>query len=315
MGVDVHIFEVSLRDGLQNERGVLTTAQKVEHFRGLVAAGVRDLEVTSFVRPDRVPALADASELLASLPSTTARSWVLVPNLVGMEKAMASGARGVCTVLSASETHNRRNINRSVRDSLGELRSILSMAADEGIRVRAYISTSFGCPYEGHVGEDQVIDLARRLMDLGAERVVLGDTIGTGLPDKVQSMVDALGEVGLGPERLALHAHDTRGTALVNVYAAWRAGVTHFDASVAGIGGCPYAPGASGNLATEDVVHMFEGMGVGTGVDLARLVDVGRAMAATLGRVLPGRVHQAFSGAAAAEVRSGEVMRCAAGGT
>jgi hydroxymethylglutaryl-CoA lyase len=187
---------------------------------------------------------------------------------------------------------------------LADLRAIIGTAIDEGIRVRAYISTAFGCPYEGHVAPDRVLDLARRLFDLGAERVVLGDTIGTGLPDQVEAMVASLGEVGVAPDRLALHAHDTRGTALVNVYAAWRAGLTHFDASVAGIGGCPYAPGASGNLATEDVVHLFEGMGVATGIDLAALVDAGRGMATALGRPLPGRVHQALAGATNVSLRS-----------
>ncbi len=304
MGVDVHIFEVSLRDGLQNEHAVLPTSRKVEHYRALVAAGVRDIELTSFVRADRVPALADASELIAALPRSSARGWALVPNPVGMDHALAAGVRNICTVVSASETHNRRNINRTVRESLADLRAIIGTAIDEGIRVRAYISTAFGCPYEGHVAPDRVLDLARRLFDLGAERVVLGDTIGTGLPDQVEAMVASLGEVGVAPDRLALHAHDTRGTALVNVYAAWRAGLTHFDASVAGIGGCPYAPGASGNLATEDVVHLFEGMGVATGIDLAALVDAGRGMATALGRPLPGRVHQALAGATNVSLRS-----------
>lgn len=304
MGIDVHIFEVSLRDGLQNEQAVLPTSRKVEHYRALVAAGIRDIEITSFVRPDRVPALADAAALIAALPPSSARGWALVPNPVGMDNALAAGVRNICTVVSASETHNRRNINRSVRESFVDLRAIIGAAVDEGIRVRAYISTAFGCPYEGHVPQDRVVDIARRLFDLGAERVVLGDTIGTGLPDQVSALIDSLGEVGIAPDRLALHAHDTRGTALVNVYSAWRAGLTHFDASVAGIGGCPYAPGASGNLATEDVVHMFEGMGVSTGIDLAALVDAGRGMADALGRPLPGRVHQALAGASCAPLRS-----------
>ncbi len=194
MGVDVHIFEVSLRDGLQNEHAVLATSRKVEHYRALVAAGVRDIELTSFVRADRVPALADASELIAALPPTSARGWALVPNPVGMDHAVAAGVRNICTVVSASETHNRRNINRSVRESLTDLRAIIGAAVDEGIRVRAYISTAFGCPYEGHVAPDRVLDLARRMFDLGAERVVLGDTIGTGLPDQVEAMVAAQGQ-------------------------------------------------------------------------------------------------------------------------
>lgn len=292
---DVHVFEVALRDGLQNEAVVVSTDDKLRILHGLVAAGVEDVEVTSFVRPDRVPALADAAELCRRLPEGRTRFWALVPNRKGMDLALAAGVRHVCTVMSVSETHNRRNINRSVRESLQELRYVIGLARDEGVPVRAYLSTAFGCPYEGRVAVDRVVDLARRLVDLGADRIVLGDTIGTGLPDHVQELIYGLEEVGIGPERLALHAHDTRGTALVNVFAAWRAGVRHFDAAVAGIGGCPYAPGASGNLATEDLVHLFEGMHVDTGVDLGRLAEAGRWVADVLGRPLPGRVHQALA--------------------
>lgn len=296
MAVDVHIFEVALRDGLQNEPVSLSTAGKLAVARALDAAGVADLEVTSFVRPDRVPQLADADAVVEGTQRLTARSWVLVPNAVGMEKAVAAGARRVCTVVSASETHNLKNINRSVRDSLAELRKVIGLAVDEGIAVRAYVSTVFGCPYEGRVPVERTLDLACRLLDLGAQRIVLGDTIGTGTPDQVAEVIAELGEVGIGPERLALHAHDTFGTALVNVYAAWRAGVTHFDASLGGIGGCPYAPGASGNLATEDLVHLFEGMGVSTGVSLDGLLEAGRLLGDLLGRPLPGRVHRALIG-------------------
>jgi hydroxymethylglutaryl-CoA lyase len=292
---DVQIFEVSLRDGLQNEPVVVPTARKLAHLRRLLDAGVKDIEVSSFVRPDRVPALADAEELLALAPrDTDARFWVLVPNLVGMDRALATGVRHICTFLSASETHNRKNVNRTVRESLGELRRALSVAADEGIRVRAYIATVFGCPYEGRVPVERTVDVALRLLEWGAGVVVLGDTIGAALPDRVEQVLEALDEAGVGPDRIALHAHDTRGTALVNIYTAWRCGLTRFDASIAGIGGCPYAPGASGNAATEDVVHMFEGMGLHTGIDLDRLALAGREMASVLGRELPGRVHRAL---------------------
>ena len=300
MRPDVQIFEVSLRDGLQNEAVVVPTAQKLAHLHRLIAAGVEDIEVTSFVRASRIPALADAAELIAALPrETRSRFWVLVPNQVGMDLAISSGVRNICTFMSTSETHNRKNVNRSIRESLSELERVMAVAADEGISVRAYLSTVFGCPYEGQVPVERTVDLARRLLDAGASTIVLGDTIGTGLPDQVCRVVEALDAVGIGAEKLALHAHDTRGTALTNIYAGWRSGITRFDASVAGIGGCPYAPGASGNAATEDVVHLFEGMGVSTGIDLDRLAAAGHAMAAILGRELPGRVHRAMAGACA----------------
>lgn len=303
MTPDVQIFEVSLRDGLQNEPVVVPTARKLAHLRRLIDAGVRDIEVTSFVRPDRVPALADAEELLAQAPRD-ARLWALVPNLVGMDRALATGVGHICTFLSASETHNRKNVNRTVRESLGELKRVFGMAADEGVRVRAYIATVFGCPYEGEVPVERTVDVALRLLEWGAGVIVLGDTIGAGLPDRVEQVLAALDEAGIGPDRLALHAHDTRGTALVNIYAAWRCGLTRFDASIAGIGGCPYAPGASGNAATEDVVHLFEGMGVRTGIDLGRLAVAGWEMASDLGRELPGRVHRAMAAEAERRRRS-----------
>jgi hydroxymethylglutaryl-CoA lyase len=295
MSPDVSVFEVSLRDGLQNESIVLPTADKLAHLRRLVDAGLRDIEVTSLVRADRVPALADAEALIRALPPTPGvRHWVLVPNLIGMERAVALGVRHVCTVVSASETHNRKNINRSVRESLAEIKRIMTIAAEEGIEVRAYVSTVFGCPYEGDVPTERTVEIASRLIEWGASTIVLGDTIGSGLPDRVQDVIGELSGVGIPLERIALHTHDTRGTALVNVYAAWRSGLTRFDASVAGIGGCPYAPGASGNLATEDLVNFFQGMGVETGVDLQGLVDAGVGIADLLGRPLPGRMHQAM---------------------
>jgi len=293
---DVQIFEVSLRDGLQNEPTVVATEDKLACIERLIAAGVADIEVTSLVRPDRVPALADAELLLRSLPvGTGTRFWALVPNEVGMDRALAAGVRGVCTVVSASETHNKKNINRSVRESLAEIKRMLGLASEEGVRVRAYISTVFGCPYEGCIPFDRTVEIAERLLSWGAETIVLGDTVGTGLPNGVTTVVRALVDHGVPLEKIALHAHDTRGTALVDVYAAWRAGVVRFDASLAGIGGCPYAPGASGNLATEDLVHLFEGMGVHTGIRLDALVNAGREMSILLGHQLPGRVHQALA--------------------
>lgn len=298
MQPDVQIFEVSLRDGLQNEPKVVPTEQKLAHLHRLLAAGVRDVEVTSFVRASRIPALADAAELVAALPrEVDARFWALVPNPVGMERALTAGMRHVCTFMSASETHNQKNVNRTLRESLADLRKVIGSAVGEGVGVRAYISTAFGCPYEGSVPMEQVARIAVALLEMGAKEIVLGDTTGVALPNQVGDIIESLAGAGVPLNTLALHAHDTNGTALVNVYAAWRAGVRRFDGSVAGIGGCPYAPGAAGNAATEDVVHLFEGMGVGTGINLDALAESGRVMATVLDRELPGRLHRARLGA------------------
>lgn len=297
MSDQVQLFEVSLRDGLQNEAVVVPTADKLRLLDALVASGLRDIEVSSFVRPSRVPALADAADLFAALPTDTdVRFWALVPNPKGMDRALAAGVKHVCTFLSSSETHNRKNVNRTIRESVAGLRRVIETARDEGLTVRAYVSTAFGCPYEGDVPEAKVVDLTMQMLDMGADVVALGDTTGMGLPDQVTSMVRALDDAGVPLDKVALHAHDTRGTALVNVYAAWQAGLRRFDGSVAGIGGCPYAPGAAGNVGTEDLVHLFEGMGIDTGVDLDVLARAGRDIAGVLGRDLPGRVHRAMIG-------------------
>lgn len=310
MGDSVQIFEVSPRDGLQNEAAVLSTDEKLAHIRRLVAAGVQDVEVTSFVRASRIPQLADAEAVYSGLRAAAAdrsevgaapRFWALVPNQIGLDRALSVGVTHICTFLSASETHNHKNVNRSVRESIAGLRRVIGTAIDEGVAVRAYISTVFGCPYEGHVPVQRTVDIAKAMLGAGASVVVLGDTTGMGVPDQVKRTVDAVAAAGVPLERLALHAHDTRGTALVNAYAAFEAGVRRFDGSVAGIGGCPYAPGAAGNAATEDLVHMFEGMGVSTGIDPDALASSGHAMAAALGRELPGRMHQFTRSACAAE--------------
>lgn len=295
---DVQLFEVSLRDGLQNESVFVPTEAKLAHLHRLIDAGVQDIEVTSFVRPSRIPALADAEELVARLPrDTDVRFWGLVPNPRGMDRALAAGMTHVCTFLSSSETHNLRNVNRTIRESLAGLRKVIGTAVDEGVAVRAYLSTVFGCPYEGDVPLARVVDISQQLLDMGADVVVLGDTTGVALPDQVGRIIAALVEGGIPLDRLALHGHDTRGTALVNAYAAWQAGVRRFDGSVAGIGGCPYAPGAAGNAATEDLVHLFEGMGLSTGIRLEGLGEAGREMETLLGRPLPGRVHKVLQAA------------------
>lgn len=302
---EVQVFEVSLRDGLQNESGVVTTEQKLDHLYALMESGAKDIEVTSFVRPSRIPQLADAAELCRQLPSgTDVNFWALVPNQIGMDRAMSAGLGHVCTVLSASTTHNQRNLNRTTRESLHGIRGIMETARAEGCEVRAYISTVFGCPYEGYVAPEKVVELAQKLLEEGASVVALGDTTGVGLPDQVTELVGLLASAGLPLDRFALHAHDTRGTALTNVYAGYLAGLRRFDGSVAGIGGCPYAPGAAGNVATEDLVNLFEGMGISTGYDLGKLAQAGFGMSDILGRELPGRMHAYLAKQAEASRRS-----------
>lgn len=294
----VRIYEVSPRDGLQNEASVVPTAAKAELIARLGAAGVRDIEVTSFVRPHWIPQLADAAELLAILPrEPAAMFWGLVPNRVGLERAIESGIGGVATFLSASETHNKKNVNRTVRESLAGVEEVLSVAREEGMRTRGYISTVFGCPYEGDVAAEASLAIARKLLEAGADEIVLGDTTGMGNPLQVERVIGTLTDGGIPLDRLAVHFHDTRGTALANAFAAWRLGIGTFDGSVGGLGGCPYAPGASGNLSTEDMVYMFEQMGVSTGIDLDALADVGEFASEILGRDLPGRYQQYHRGA------------------
>lgn len=299
----VRIYEVSPRDGLQNEATVLPTAAKLELVRRLVVAGVSDVEVTSFVRPRWIPQLADAHELVLGLPRPfsaaeggPATYWGLVPNRVGLERALESGLRSVATFMSVSESHNKANVNRSVRESLAGTEEVLAVARDEGMRTRSYLSTVFGCPYEGAVAPEATLALARRLLDAGADEIVLGDTTGLGHPGLVERVIGALVDGGLPLERLSVHFHDTRGTALANALTAWRLGILTFDASVAGLGGCPYAPGAAGNLATEDLVFMFEGMGVHTGIELDALAEAGVYASEVLGRELGGRFHRAWLG-------------------
>lgn len=294
----VRIYEVAPRDGLQNEATVVPTAAKAELIARLAATGLRDIEATSFVRPRWIPQLADAAELVPMLPRVEGVDyWGLIPNPVGLERAIACGIRCAATFLSASETHNKKNVNRTVRESLAGVIEVLQVAKDEGMKVRSYISTVFGCPYEGHVAPEASIHLAEQLFASGADTVVLGDTVGMGNPAQVVDIVDRCVKAGFPLDRIAMHFHDTRGTALANTLAAWQCGITAFDASVGGLGGCPYAPGASGNLSTEDVVHMFEAMGVSTGVDLDALSDVGLYAEELLGRPLPGRYHQFHQGA------------------
>lgn len=294
----ISLYEVSPRDGLQNEASVVSTAGKAELIGRLVASGIRDIEVTSFVRARWIPQLADAAELVAMLPRAEGvRYWALVPNRVGLERALDSGIHHVATFLSASETHNKKNLNRTVRESLANVEEVFAVARDEGVTVRGYISTVFGCPYEGTLPIDNTLRIVERLLAAGVDTVALGDTTGMGNPRQVAEFVTRLEAEGLPVDRMALHLHDTRGTALANAIAAYDRGVRQFDGSVAGMGGCPYAPGASGNAASEDLVYTFEAMGIHTGVDLDALSAAGIFAEQLVGRELPGRFHLSWKGA------------------
>jgi hydroxymethylglutaryl-CoA lyase len=289
----VSVYEVSPRDGLQNEITVLPADVKVELITRLIAAGVRDIEVTSFVRPSWIPQLADAAEVVARLPHTDGVNfWGLIPNRRGLDRAIDGGLTHVATFMSASETHNQKNLNRTQRETLSAQREVIESAKAESLTVRAYISTVFGCPYEGKVKISRTVQLARQLLESGADIIVLGDTIGSGNPNQVAAVVSAVTEAGIPIEQLALHMHDTRGTAVANVVAGLQAGVRIFDGSVGGVGGCPYAPGAAGNAATEDLVHVLEAMGWNTNIDLDAIAEVGVFLSDALGRDLPGRMHR-----------------------
>jgi len=298
----VNVYEVAPRDGLQNESTVVETDDKVAFIERLVASGYRDVEISSFVRPRWVPQLADASEVVARTAHLRDENdvtfWALVPNRRGLDRAVESGLGAVATFLSASETHNKKNINRTVRESLAAQSEVIASAREEGMRVRAYISCVFGCPYEGHVDPDRAVDIAQALLSAGAEQISLGDTTGMGNPAQVADIIGRFKAAGVDLGRLALHMHDTRGTALANVLAGLQSGVRCFDASIAGLGGCPYAPGASGNLASEDLIYMLQEMGYDTGLDLESAAQAGDFIEDVLGRELPGRYHLYHRGAA-----------------
>jgi hydroxymethylglutaryl-CoA lyase len=293
----VTVYEVGPRDGLQNESTVVPAAVKAEFVRRLVAAGLTTVETTSFVDPRWVPQLADAEELLALLGDVgLGRDRpVLVPNERGLERALAAGVGAVAIFGSATETFARRNLNRTVDESVEMFRPVVERSRAEGLWVRAYVSMCFGDPWEGPVPVAQVVDVCRRLMDLGCHQLSLGDTIGVGTTGHVHALLAALDAVGIGPELVGVHFHDTYGQALANTLAALRDGVRVVDASTGGLGGCPYAKSATGNLATEDLVWALEGAGVSTGVDLDALVDTSAWMATQLGRPSPSRVVRALT--------------------
>ncbi|MFO0628335.1 MAG: hydroxymethylglutaryl-CoA lyase [Polyangiales bacterium] len=290
---EVSIYEVSPRDGLQNEPVQVPTPAKVRLIDALLAAGIRRTEVTSFVSPKWVPQLADADNLCRILKRPEGVTFsALCPNRIGLDRALDTPINEVAVFLSVSETHNKRNVNKTVAETLAGFRDVIQPAVAQGLRVRGYLSTLWGCPFEGDIDPRKGVAITRQLIDMGCYEVSLGDTIGVGTPRQTQNIVEMfLGE--FGHERIALHFHDTRGTALSNVLVGLELGVRTFDASVAGLGGCPYAPGAAGNLATEDLVYTLHGMGVGTGIDIEKLLEAGRVAEAIVGRELPGKVHKA----------------------
>lgn len=289
----VRVVEVGPRDGLQNESVILPVDTKAAFVRRLAEAGFALIEAGAFVRPDRVPQMADTDELFRRLaPVRGPVLSALVPNRRGMERALACGLREVAVFTAASEEFARHNINMGIQESLDVFRDVLALARDHGCRVRAYVSTAWWCPYAGRVGPDAVHRVASALLEMGCYEVSLGDTIGAATPGEVSALITRLArDLPIGA--LAVHLHDTRGTALANVLSALLSGVATVDASAGGLGGCPYAPGASGNLATEDLLYMLNGMGIETGVDVTKVVEASRGLAASLDHQLPSRYLQA----------------------
>jgi isopropylmalate/homocitrate/citramalate synthase len=290
----VRVYEVGPRDGLQNEATPVATADKRRFVELLVAAGLREIEATSFVSPSAIPQLADADSLLPSLPAVEGiRYPVLVPNLRGLERAAAAGARAIAVFTAATDAFTRANIRMSVTESLAAFAPVITEARDRGWWTRGYVSTAFGCPYTGAVTATQAVDVALRLLELGIDEVCFGDTIGVGVPAQVAALTQTALDARIPLDRIAFHFHDTRGTALANVVAGLAEGVRTFDASTGGTGGCPYAPGAAGNLATEDLVYLLDASGYEHGVDLSKVLGAARFIAAALGRPLASKVGQA----------------------
>ena len=291
----VRIVEVGPRDGLQNEKQLVDTDTKVELIARLGKAGLKAIEATSFVSPKWVPQMGDAAEVMARIERLPGVAYpVLTPNLKGFEAALAAGAQEVAVFAAASESFSRKNINCSIAESLQRFEPVMTAAQDAGVRVRGYVSCVLGCPYEGEIAPQAVADVAATLARMGCYEISLGDTIGTGTPGKTRRMLEAVA-AQVPVERLAGHYHDTYGMAIANIAASLEAGVAVFDASVSGLGGCPYAKGASGNVATEEVVYLMHGMGIETGIDLDALVACSLWISERLGRAPGSRVTRARS--------------------
>jgi hydroxymethylglutaryl-CoA lyase len=290
----VTVVEVGPRDGLQNERATVSTTDKIEFVNRLTAAGLPVIEVTAFVSPKWVPQMADAADVFAGITRRSGtRYTALVPNLAGLERAIASGVAEIAIFAASSETFSRKNINQGIDDSLATYKQVCDRAIAAGLRVRGYLSTAFGCPFEGRVDPARVADVAARLLDLGVFEVAISDTIGIAHPGQVPIVLDAV-LARMPADKVALHFHDTRGTALANVLASLHYGIAIYDASSGGLGGCPYAPGAAGNLATDDLIYMLDGLGIETGVSLAAIGEASAFIAAKIDHRLPSRYAQAL---------------------
>lgn len=295
----MRIVEVGPRDGLQNEAKPIPTNQKQQFIEKLAAAGLREIEVTSFVRPDRIPQLADAVELTRALQSadlpTEVQLSALVPNMKGIESAHAQGVTEVAIFLASSDAFSQRNINATVDESFARVAPVMDYAKAHGIRVRGYLSTVFGCPYDGAVAPDYVVELTQRMLGLGVYEVSLGDTIGIGTPGQVAELLAML-LASIPAEKLAMHFHDTRGMAMANILTSLQMGIANYDASAGGLGGCPYAKGASGNVATEELVYLADSLGIETGIDLEKLIEASSFMLAELGIPSPSKLHRVLAG-------------------
>ncbi|AYB37075.1 hydroxymethylglutaryl-CoA lyase [Brevibacillus laterosporus] len=294
--MQITVYEVGPRDGLQNEEAVISTTHKIELIKKLTQAGIRHIEATSLVHPKWIPQLSDATEVLAGVPRLDGVQYsVLTPNLRGLQRITANQVDEVAIFMSASETHNLKNINKTREDTYPVLAEVAKEAQRMGLRVRGYISTVFGCPYDGEVPLTESMRVVERLLAMGVYQLSIGDTIGVATPRQVHEVFAAF-EKEWGATRFAGHFHDTRGTGLANVVAALQHGITTFDSSIGGLGGCPYAPGAAGNISTEDVVYLLHGMGYETGIQLDKLVEAGQFIQRILGRELPSKVLKSTAG-------------------
>lgn len=291
----VTVCEMGARDGLQNEHAVIATADKIRYIDLLSESGLPLVEATSFVSPKAIPQLADAADVFARIHKRPGvRYPVLTPNVKGLERAKAAGADAIAVFTAASEAFTKRNINMTIDESLDTFRDVVRNAKANNIWVRGYVSTAFGSPFGDAVTPEMVVDVSRKLLDMGCDEISIGDTIGVGVPSQVDELVPALVKADIPLKKIAFHFHDTRGTALANVYAALQHGIAIFDSSSGGLGGCPYAPGATGNLGTEDLLYMLHGMGIETGVDLAKVRAASRFIAGVLGHDLTSKAFQAM---------------------